>query len=182
MPANVKQFTPTQTTAAMQKLAEAYVNKCITNLQQDGHDATGRLVSSIKILPPVITGSSILIPITALEYFNYLDKGVRGTQGGAGQYSFKANMPSQQMVSSIMAWMRTKSITARTGKTTVHAMAAKQNSISSRQSLAFAIARSVLQKGITPTGFAGKAMQAVQQQMPGILGNAVAADIIELLV
>jgi len=139
--------------------------------------ATGALANSIKALPPVVTANGIEIPITALDYFDYLDKGVRGTKGGSGTYVFKSTMPSAEMVSSIQAFMRSKGITTQAAKTSVHSMAKARSTISN-QSAAFAIARSILQKGIPATHFATDALQAIQQEANNILGPALAADVI----
>lgn len=169
-------MTPEKTTLALQKLAEAYVKLLKNNLKQGGHMATGALANSIKALPPVVTANGIEIPITALDYFDYLNKGVRGTKSGSGAYVFKSSMPSAEMVSSIQAFMRAKGITANTVKASVHSMARSRSTVNN-QGAAFAIARSILQKGIPATGFATDALQAIQQQANNILGPALAADI-----
>ena len=169
-------MTPTKTTLALQKLAEAYVRLLKSNLKQSGHMATGALANSIKALPPIVTANGIEIPITALDYFDYLNKGVRGTKGGSGAYVFKSSMPSAEMVSSIQAFMRSKGITAHAAKASVHGMAKARSTIGN-QSAAFAIARSILQKGVPATGFADDALQAIKQEANNLLGPAFAADI-----
>ncbi len=168
-------FTPTETAKALQQLAELYIKEARNNLAQSGHIATGALSNSLTA-KAIVDGNTLRIDIEALPYFDFVNKGVRGTKGGNGGFNFKSTFPSNAMVTSVIAWMHTKGLAAQAPKQTIRRLAKAGKSIT-EASAACAIARSILMKGIQPTGFADKALQTVQQQAQSILGHALAVDV-----
>lgn len=124
------------------------------------------------------------------EYGLFLDKGVKGLEGGTGEYSFKKRKPGRAMVASIKQWL-----TRRGGRSDKYAPKSKgmrkDQAIGKRvakaakkdklDSLAWAIATNVKKKGIKPTYFFTKAMKATEKEFRKELANGFKIDIINSL-
>lgn len=150
-----------------------------TNLDKSGSNTTGKLSSSLKVLAPVKRGTATAVDIELLDYYKFIDKGVKGTKGGRGAFSFKSSNPSKKMVSEIGSWMKERGMRVQNVKQTYKKTEAKGKAVSQVNS-AYAMARSIKMKGIKPTGFLSKAIVKTEKKM-GELGKAFKADIIETL-
>jgi len=164
---------------ALKQLAAALAKQAADNLVQSGHVASGALAKSIVPGQLKVTGNTMQIDILGLDYAQYIDKGVRGTQGGQGLFAFKSKYPSKAMVTAVTKWMAQKGITAQA--TQKNTRRHKTSTATVTQAAAYAIARSVLQHGIKPTGFMSAAVATIQQQADELLGNALQADVINAL-
>jgi hypothetical protein len=165
---------------AMKQLADNLAKRAKENLVQTGHVATGALVNSIVPGELQVTGDKLHIDILALDYLQYINKGVRGTKGGQGLFSFKGDHPSQAMISSITKWIGNKAITAQATQKGSGKHGNAKSSIT-KAATAYAIARSIMQHGIKPTGFFDAAMATTQQQADTLLANALKVDVINAL-
>src|SRR5689334_18091338 len=66
------------------------------NLNKTNSIASGSLSESIVALEPQLNGGVLSIDIEMNYYGKFINKGVRGTQGGVGQYVFKYDNPSRK--------------------------------------------------------------------------------------
>lgn len=173
-------FVPSHTLKALISLAGIIITEAEANLDKGGHRSSGNLASSLKIMDPQKDARDIVLDIEALEYFKFLNKGVKGTKGGSGQYAFKTSFPSKKMVSSIRDWMKRAGIVDSFKLKPISNVERKNRSISQLDS-AYVIARSIKMKGIKKTGFFDKAIQKGQQFADSELGAALRVDIIESL-
>ncbi len=169
----------TETSKALANMAAVLVAAAQANLQASGHVASGALAQSIQATAVQQADGVISFNIQALPYYKYLNKGVRGTQGGSGDYTFAKDFPGAVMLTSVQQWAGARSIILQP-RATVHNRSPKNNSISSL-SAAFAISRSILRHGIPPTGFMDKAVETAKQQCTAQLQQACKTDIINTM-
>lgn len=177
-------FTPTESISALAKLAGMLIEAAQNNLIASNQISSGALSGSFIAQEPKEVNGIITVEISALEYFDFQNKGVRGVGGGSSgaNYSFKNAFPSQKMVDAIEAWITrggisTANVPAR------HAIAgheSKQKAISA-QSVAYATARAIKIHGIKGTGYFDKAIQVAKTYAQDVLGKALAVDIIHAL-
>jgi len=165
-------FTLTQ--KALSNMAVALAKEAQNNLYK-GRAAALNTSSGMIVLTPRTEGDKIIVDVQAPGYYNYINKGVRGTRGGSGLYAFKKDFPGYGMITALQSWMGARGIIPHAA--TVHKMAEANNSIN-RLSAAIAIGRAILRNGIQPTGFLDKAVQTVLQQNNDELVQAIKADII----
>lgn len=173
-------FPVDETVQALYQLAGYLIEQANDNLQKNGNVSSGALASSHKVVNPEFIGGNIQMDIEALAYYAFINKGVKGTKGGSGLYSFKSSYPSQKMISEIREWMKRAGISTRNIKKSVSKLERKRRSIAQIDS-AYAMARSIKMKGIKPTGYFDKAVRSAQSQAKEILGKALVVDVINSL-
>ena len=86
------------TTEELTKLANSYQEEAVIKLTQNGSNVTGRLAASIKVQPARVTETSIVIPVTMLQYGAYVDNGAERGRG------------KQPPVQDIIRWIKQKRI------------------------------------------------------------------------
>jgi hypothetical protein len=172
----------TETGDALYLVAGHIVEQAHENLDAGGHTSSGNLAESIKTLNPEYQGKKIKVDIEALYYYAFINKGVRGTQSGAGVFAFKSKYPGRAMIANLMA-----GITSGTAKTT---SINKQYTISKNEvknatlselSQAYGAAHKILKYGIAATSFFDKAVKTGEQEIKETLGSALKIDIINSL-
>lgn len=169
-----------ETMKALVYLAGTLINESANNLEKGGHVGSGALASSFKVLDPRTIGKDLVLDIEALAYYQFLNRGVKGTKKGSGEYSFKSSYPSQKMVDSIRKWMKSAGMTTRNVKKPVGKLEVKRKSIAQFDG-AYAVARSIKQNGIKKTGFFDKAFQKTNNIANQELGKALKLDVINSL-
>jgi hypothetical protein len=118
---------------------QSYINAMVEDIKAAAPNSSGELRNSIQA-DIVLTESSYEVNILMKDYGEYQDKGVNGTQVNWGSpYSFKKMPPT----SSLDKWIVRKGIAPRSGS----------GQFLSRAGLKFAIARSIMIKGIRPKNF-----------------------------
>lgn len=118
---------------------QAYIDAMVEDIKAAAPSSSGELRNSIKA-DIVLTENSYEVNILMKEYGEYQDKGVNGTQKSWGSpYSFKKMMPP----SVLDKWIVKKGIAPR----------GNNGEFLSRAGLKFAIARSIMIKGIKPKNF-----------------------------
>lgn len=144
--------------------------------------SSGALSSSIKALDPKGTRAGIYIDVEMLFYGQFLNAGVRGTRRGSGEYKFKHDMPSRDMVNQISRWLKKagKSSFNVNAKKSIYKNERKNKSISEIDN-AFAVARSIKQKGIKAVRFMDKAAELATAFVAREMGEALTVDIINSL-
>lgn len=163
-------------------LAGECVEDMQTNLNRSGSISSGKLSESLTLSEPVANGNVLSVDISMNFYGLFVNSGVRGTKSGSGPYSFKNDRPGSKMVEAIRDWQkRGKAITKniKPAKSTFR-HERKGHSISQIDS-AYAIARSIKQKGIKATGFLDKAIETTRAKVSDRLGAAFRIDVINSL-
>lgn len=123
----------------MTRSIQAYIDAMVEDIKAAAPNSSGELRNSIQA-DIVLTESSYEVNILMKDYGEYQDKGVNGTQVNWGSpYSFKKMPPP----SSLDKWVVNKGIAPRSGG----------GQFLSRAGLKFAIARSIMIKGIRPKNF-----------------------------
>ena len=118
---------------------QAYIDAMVEDIKAAAPNSSGELRNSIQA-DIVLTENSYEVNILMKEYGEYQDKGVNGTQVSWGSpYSFRKMMPP----SVLDKWIVKKGIAPR----------GKNGEFLSRSGLKFAIARSIMIKGIKPKNF-----------------------------
>lgn len=174
------------TLTELELLAGELAQQAATNLQATGHVASGKLSSSIQISDPRRSGSKIVCDVTMLQYGAFINAGVKGLKGGSSSagYGFKYPLPSTKMVAAIKAWIKSAKIATRnttTGKTFGRHETKRKSVGDIQKAAAYAIARSIINKGIKGTGFMDKAVSSTANKIADRLGPAFEIDVITYL-
>lgn len=175
-------FVPQESASALVQLAALLIENAQQNLDQTAQVSTGALSDSFTTLDPAEQGNVITVQISALNYFDFQNKGVRGVGGGSSgaNYSFKSAFPSEAMVSSIEQWLARAGASTSNITKSVSNLESKNKSISSYDN-AYAVARAIKIKGIRGTGYFDRAIVTAQGYAADVLGKALAVDIINSL-
>ncbi len=165
-------------------LAGSLVIDAQDNLQQGGHIGTGKLADSFKVLDPSFTGKKINVDVQAIFYYQYLNRGVKGTKSGSGEFAFKTQYPSRKMVNEIQKWIKRAGLSSFNVKKSVSTLEHRRKSISQLnqgRSVAYAVATSIKQHGIKKTGFFDKAINTTAARVDEEIGKAFKVDVINSL-
>lgn len=135
------------------KATQEFVQKSINQMRAKAPKATGGLASSIDFEFATESGT-IIVNFLADDYWDFVNSGVQGTQGGSAvtnvhgsTYSF-ADVAKQQsqgisFQESLKLWIQAKGLIAPDGN---------------YDGLAYVIMRAVKRKGIKPTNFVNDVM------------------------
>lgn len=181
---SAKDFEPRESLSALVKLAALLIENAQTNLEASGQVSSGALSDSFKASEPIEKNGAIHIEVSALDYYDFQNKGVRGTKGGAssGGYAFKNAFPSEAMVTAIDKWIKHgHAVTTHILKKHAISKNEKKNTTLSDIDNAYMIARSIKIKGIKGTGYFDKAVKLAQAYAKDILGKALMVDVINSL-
>lgn len=162
-------------------LAGELIESAQDNLNSSNSNASGGLSSSLIAGEPVQVGTAMSIDMLMNFYGQFLNKGVKGTKSGSSTagYSFKYDKPSRKLVDAIAAWQKAgKASTTNTNAKKSTSRNEKKNASIAAIDGAYAIARSIVQKGLKPTGFLDKAILTTQDKVADRLGAALRVDII----
>lgn len=158
--------------------AEQKIAKAKGILLQFDANASSSLSQSITFTQPIIRNGSIIININANDYYKFVDEGVKGIGNTSfksaktdkydiknkgykttrssfreaittGKYRFKTPYVGRKMVQSISDWITDKPILIRANKSE----SSKQSVIPRKETLAYAIAKSIKRTGIGKTMF-----------------------------
>lgn len=175
-------FKPVNTFLELIVIAGELVEDAQKNLISSNSISSGTLSKSIEAEEPVTKGKIISVPISMEFYGLFVNGGVKGTKKGSGQYRFKGDRPPLKMVDSIRDWMKTGgNKTMNTNKKKSSFKQEVKNSSISELDSAYAVARSILQKGIKRTKFLDKAVDKASKKASDVLGDAFTIDIITTL-
>lgn len=173
---------------ALVELAAFLIETATDNLERKGNIATGETAKSMKIVNLDLRGPAKSLEVEILSTYKFLDKGVKGTEGGRGKYSFKTKYANKKMARAILRWLKKRSLGGRTKYKAVSRGEKKNkrinkavNSVKSRESLAYAVATNIKKKGINPTLFFTNAVKATEKRSKKLFGDAIKVDIIESL-
>lgn len=173
-------FRPVKTYTELFLLVGELIETAQKNLNKAGLVSTGEGSASIVAEDPVQNGSIVSVDVLMNYYLQFHNKGVKGTRSGrsiAG-YSFKNESVSHEFRKAIDDWIKRAGLTTRTVKKYkgVGKHETRRKQISQYDS-AYAVARSIKQKGLKPTGFMDNAISKTEQKIANRLGAALVIDI-----
>lgn len=166
----------------------AFLNKASENLNKTNSITTGALDQSLSF-EVVPTNTGYLVNFKALDYFRFVDKGVRGAgssrKNNTSPYSFKYITPSKSHVTAIEKWIIRNRLTAtrsdvnKYGRTKRESKAIDPNK--GRRDLAYIIAKSIKREGLYETGFWSDAFDETFKdfgaKMSAALGKAITVNL-----
>jgi hypothetical protein len=161
------------------QVLEDFGNEMQTDLKaelvKDGAYVSGDLAEQIEFTS-VINGQGFVFSLRLKDYYDYVNKGVNGTR------TVKNNTPYSYMSSSKIPfyfakqWMNNKGL-FKTKGSTITSLAGKQYKVGSKDSQAFAMARSWKEKGIKATHFYDNVVtEARLDKLRKDLASAAAGD------
>lgn len=124
-----------------------------SNLEQNGHKATGKLISSISTRTEVPDSGTIEVWLDCEEYYKYIDQG-----RAAGKW------PPRDK---ILEWIRVKPIIPRPDAS---------GKLPTEEQLAFLIARKIGEEGTVGTGDLQSTVEALNAKYLVMLQDALAKD------
>jgi hypothetical protein len=175
-------FRPTNTLTELQIIAGSFIEACQKNLENSHNNASGALSESLTAGDPVVSSGKVRIDILMNDYGLFVNSGVKGTRSGSSTagYSFKSDHPGSKFIKSIEDWIKIGKLSSSNVKQSYGGNERKSKSISQISS-AFAVARSIMQKGLKGNGFLDKAEQTTSATVEDRLGKALEIDIITAL-
>jgi hypothetical protein len=179
---NKNEFQPKNTYTEVFLLVGELIDTAQNNLNKANRTASGALSESIIGDDPVKNAGVLRVDVLMNFYGAFVNKGVKGTRSGSSRegYSFRNEVVSQSMYDAIKGWIESAKAKIRTvkkykgyGKHEV-----KQKSIA-QYDATYAVARSIKQHGLKPTGFMDDAIAKTKDKMARRLGAALEVDIID---
>jgi hypothetical protein len=170
--------------AALVELADFLITEARGNMDKNGNTATGQTASSMKAGPLQTNASKLQVDISIDSTYKFLDQGVKGVEGGTGKFSFKSKYPSKKMALAILKWMRKRGVATKykaISKTEVKNQRIKRmvKESNNLKGMAYAISTNIKKKGIKPTKFFTKAIEATKKEQKKRFADALKLDIIE---
>lgn len=165
-PKDYKTFDGKALETALYNVAVEFITAATDNLQAADRVSSGGLLESIKPSEIVVMGKKMTIEISVLDYYKFLDKGVKGWQSGEpsdSPYAFKApagkgGKKSSEMVTAIRKWLIKEGLKAKaTSKNPKHAISSResrrQKITDTATSTAIMIAGIIRKRGLKKTNF-----------------------------
>ena len=176
----------------MEKLLAGYIerflNKAADNLNKTQSVTTGNLLDSLDFNIES-TRSGYIINFTALDYYKFVDKGVRGAgssrKNSTSPYKFKFITPSKSHVTAIEKWIIRNRLTATAKDVRKYGRTGRERKAidptKGRKTLAFIIAKSIKRDGLYETGFWSDAFTDTFKdfgaQMSAALGKTITVNL-----
>jgi hypothetical protein len=176
----------------MEKLLSGYIerflNKAADNLNKTGSVTTGKLLNSLDF-EIISDRNGYTINFTALDYYKFVDKGVRGAgrsaKNSTSPYKFKYITPSKSHVTAIEKWIIRNRLTARASDVNKYGRTGRERKAidptKGRQTLAYIIARSIKRDGLYETGFWSDAFEDTFKdfgvKMSAALGKTITVNL-----
>lgn len=170
--------------AALVELADFLITTARDNMDKKGNTATGQTASSMKASNVKTNATKLQVDISLDSTYKFLDQGVKGVEGGTGKYQFKTKYPNKKMALAILKWVRKRGIATKykaISKTErknqrIKRMIKKSDNL---KGMAYAISTNIKKKGIKPTYFFSKAIEATKKEQKKVYAEALKLDIIE---
>lgn len=150
---------------AIEKYRDLVIEESKNNLSKDGKANTGGLYDKIKTTPVRVSKNSLEFNIVMPYYGTFVDKGVSGTKVKYNTpYSYTDKMPPTKVFDK---WIVKKGIAPRT----------EGGQFKSRESLKFAIAKTIYTRGIKPSLFFTKPFEKYFKSIPQEITDAFGLDV-----
>jgi hypothetical protein len=176
----------------MQELLGKYIFEFLDaaseNLEKANSISTGNLNESLDY-DIIRTAGGYRIDFKALDYFKFVDKGVRGAgtskKNSTSPYRFKGIMPSKSHIAAIEKWIVINRLTAKARDVKKYGSIGRERkaipATQSRKTLAFLIARSIKREGLKATNFwtsaFDKTFQDFGAEMTKALGQTITVSL-----
>ena len=148
----------------IEKMMSDYITKFLNaasdNLNKNQSVTTGNLLDSLNFNIES-TKAGYTINFTALDYYKFVDKGVRGAgasrKNNTSPYKFKFITPSKSHVTAIEKWIIRNRLTATARDVNRYGRTGRERKAiaptKGRKTLAYIIAKSIKRDGLYETGF-----------------------------
>lgn len=188
-----KQFDGQPFEVALFNVAASFSDAAATNLQNADRVASGDLLESIKPSEIKISGNTMEIDIAVLDYYKFIDKGVKGWKSGNpsdSPYSFKqpekggSGKKSSAMVTAIRKWLIKEGMKSRqlSRKSPTHAISSRerrrQKITDAATSTAIKVAGIIRRQGLKKTNFWTDAEKTALKVAQDEFGTALQISII----
>jgi hypothetical protein len=176
------EFQPRELYTELFLIVGELIEAAQNNLNKANRIASGALSESLIADDPKKNGNVISVDMLMNFYGAFVNKGVKGTRSGhsTAGYSFKNEVVSRSMHDEIKNWIGTARIKIRSvnkykgyGKHEV-----KQKTIAQFDAT-YAVARSIKQHGLKPTGFLDNAISKTSDKIEERLGAALVVDVLD---
>lgn len=191
-----KQFDAEPLEVALFNVAAAFVEAAADNLNTADRISTGNLLESIKTSEVKVFDKIFQIDISVLDYYKFIDKGVKGWQSGNpsdSPYAFKkpekggSGKKSSEMVNAIRKWLIKEGLKSQTlsRKSSSHAISPResrrQKITDTSTSQAIVVAGMIRRHGLKQTNFWSNAEQTAAKAAEAEFGQALEISIINSL-
>ena len=163
------------TQQALNKFAKQVIQQAKTNLTKKKKNASGNLYNSLQY-DLTVSKNSFSLEFIMAEYGMFIDEGVRGSKS-----VYPESAQSRFEFSGRFKTIPTKSIDSWVVKRGIKGVRDEKGRFISRQSLKFAIAKSIYEKGIRASMFFTKPFEKAFDKLPPEVIEAFALDIDDLL-
>ena len=167
---------PRKTLTGLFLLAGEFIEDTQKNLGLS--NASGELSKSLKLNKPVKSAESVSVDVMMNFYGQYINQGVKGLKGGAGEYSFKTLFPSKKMVQALEKSILRAKKSSRNTSSRAKSKGDQKNRSISAISKAYGAAVNIKKYGIKATHFVDKAAVTTAAKVSSQLGKAFKIDII----
>jgi hypothetical protein len=176
------EFQPRELYTELFLIVGELIEAAQNNLNKANRISSGALSESLIADDPKKNGNVVSVDVLMNFYGAFVNKGVKGTRAGhsTAGYSFKNEVVSRSMLAAIASWIEKARIKTRTvnkykgyGKHEV-----KQKTIAQFDAT-YAIARSIKQHGLKPTGFMDNAISEASDKIEKRLGAALVIDVLD---
>ena len=164
-----------ETQKALNKFAKYVVSQSKANLTRQKRNASGNLRNSLDY-DLTVSKNSFSLEFIMAEYGMYLDEGVHGSKS-----SYIENRNSRFEFSGRFKMIPTNSIDKWIVRRGIKGIRDEKGRFTNRQSLKYAIATSIYQKGIRASMFFTKPFEKAFLNLPQEVIDAYALDIDDLL-
>jgi len=182
----------THTAQVLVRKADVLINDYKKNMQRSGGVASGKGSDLVHASDIEINGSRVSLDIMLPEYLLFQNSGVKGVKGGTGKYSFKKGYPSRAMMANILKWVRRRSIrvdkyspikkaVSKKSMTKDRSVKKMRDEAADYKAMAYAISKSIMNKGIKPTHDFDKAIDKFSNSFKKELAAGFKLDVIENL-
>lgn len=181
-------FKPTKSLSKIIMTAGYILDQAQKNLNKVDRVASGKLSESMQINNPREEDDNIIVELSMLFYWKFIDEGVKGyiSQTPNSPYSFKNLIVSKKMLANIKKWLtkeglkanakgQGKSISKREKKR-FQKSSIKKNQI---EVAAYAISKSVKAKGLKKTNFLNDALNDGERFAQENIGKGFKIDVKE---
>lgn len=172
---------------ALVELAGFLIEEATNNLDKGGNTATGATASSMRAKDIIVNGTQFELDIEIASTYKFLNDGVKGVESGTGKYQFKTKRPNEKMAAAIRKWLRVRRVVSKyKAKSKNEAKNKKIKKLVTSAdgrltALSYAIATNIKKRGIKPTKFFSKAVEATKREQKEKYAAAFKLDIIEAL-
>lgn len=175
-------FLPRKTYTELFLIVGELIEAAQNNLNRANRIASGALSESIIADEPVQNGGIISVDVLMNFYGAFVNKGVKGTRSGSSTagYSFRNEIVSRKMYYAIETWIKRAQISTRSvQKYKAHGKHERKQKSIAQYDATYAVARSIKQHGLKPTGFMDKAITDTSAKIEDRLGAALVVDVLD---